>query len=993
MADINKLKKKAADFEAKKQMDKALAVYREMLELYESGQEDPVDIPLYNRVGDLLQASGNVPEAVSIWERAVDHYSDGGFYNLAIALCNKILRQSPGRAVIYYKLGKISAEKGFRTDARENFLEYAGRMQKAGNLDEAFRALTEFADLVPDQDDVRLMLADQLLKANRKDEAIEQFQIAHALMTSDGRTDDAKEVAARLKAIDPSIEPRVDDGETSSKGGGLVFLDLGGSDTVGRRSRSTRGNLTPIAERKWASKATEGLELLEFGLEDPEEKPAAAAAKGAQAGPGKVDDVTASDAGAATAEPAAEAASLADGLVIERSLAEDVAPPASETLLGLESTSLVDPTADAESEVEPEITEPAAEESVAESDPLAPPPLIPLIELPSVADPDLPPATEPPRRSSETPAPRASSPTPVVPPRVSRPTPAAPPRAVSPTPAVPPRTVSPTPAVPPRTVSPTPAVPPRTVSPTPAVPPRTVSPTPVAPTSIPLTPVMPPRAVPPTPAPPARKVPSRPTDDLPLLDEPEVPATAEHKVPPKPRRSGSETPLPETAERRVPIADPQKFGTTNPGVRLSDFGTFGPPDTPAADGTEAVDADALEIISSEDSGIAPFSDTAPDPSLVEVPSGPIFGMPTPPDEEIVETTSARTTSAVLANSVDTLRDQAVASPEDWGLRRQLAEALLDDGQREEGIAELEVALAGYERDGDLDSAASIAEEIVRLAPKVIRHHQKRVEFAFRAADQRRLSEAYVELADALLADGQAAKARVVYQRVLEIAPDDLRAQAALETIADAPVPEPAPPARRSTHMGRSSSTAKPKAAKPASEEEFVSLGDWLREEEAPKSTRMVVEEKEPTGDEQADFNDMLRRFKQGISDNVDDEDHEAHYDLGVAYKEMGLLDEAIGEFQKALRGPSNRVRALEALGQCFVEKAQLPVAATILQRALLEQGVGDDSLVGVLYLLGTISEELHIFPDAKKYYQRVFAVDIQFRDIGARLAAVEKRIT
>src|SRR5688572_23299820 len=165
MADILKLKKKAADFEAKKQPDKALATYREMIEVYESGEEDPIDIPLYNRVGDLLQKAGNLPEAVAVWERAVDHYAEGGFYNPAIALCNKILRQSPGRAVVYYKLGKISAEKGFKSDARQNFLEYASRMQKAGNLDEAFRALKEFADLVPDQDDVRVMLADQLVKA------------------------------------------------------------------------------------------------------------------------------------------------------------------------------------------------------------------------------------------------------------------------------------------------------------------------------------------------------------------------------------------------------------------------------------------------------------------------------------------------------------------------------------------------------------------------------------------------------------------------------------------------------------------------------------------------------------------------------------------------------------------------------------------------------------------------------------------------------------
>jgi hypothetical protein len=52
-----------------------------------------------------------------------------------------VLRQAPGRASIYYKLGRISATKGFKSDAKKNFLEYADRMQKAGQIDEAFRAL------------------------------------------------------------------------------------------------------------------------------------------------------------------------------------------------------------------------------------------------------------------------------------------------------------------------------------------------------------------------------------------------------------------------------------------------------------------------------------------------------------------------------------------------------------------------------------------------------------------------------------------------------------------------------------------------------------------------------------------------------------------------------------------------------------------------------------------------------------------------------------
>ena len=171
--------------------------------------------------------------------------------------------------------------------------------------------------------------------------------------------------------------------------------------------------------------------------------------------------------------------------------------------------------------------------------------------------------------------------------------------------------------------------------------------------------------------------------------------------------------------------------------------------------------------------------------------------------------------------------------------------------------------------------------------------------------------------------------------------------------------------------------------------DYVNLGDWLRDDEGPRSLRMVVEEEKPTGDEAADFADMLRKFKQGIAENVSEEDHESHYDLGVAYKEMGLVDEAIAEFQKALRG-RDRVRTYEALGQCFMEKEQFTVAATLLGRALTEPGATDDQLVGVLYLLGYASEALMRWEAAVGYYQRVFAVDIRFRDAAERLAAIER---
>ena len=225
MSNVAKLKKRALEYEQKKQFDKALETYAQILEGL-GDHVDEADVALYNRVGDLLVRRGDVGSAVDHYEKAVDLYTDGGFFNNAIALCNKILRNAPGRTSIYYKLGKISAKKGFVNDAKQNFLEYADRMQRAGELEEAFRALKEFADLCPDQDDIRLMLADQLVRKDRKNEAIEQLQVLYEKFQSEGRTREARATVDRMKALDPELEPKSGVGRPTSKANDLVFLDV-----------------------------------------------------------------------------------------------------------------------------------------------------------------------------------------------------------------------------------------------------------------------------------------------------------------------------------------------------------------------------------------------------------------------------------------------------------------------------------------------------------------------------------------------------------------------------------------------------------------------------------------------------------------------------------------------------------------------------------------------------------------------------------------------
>jgi tetratricopeptide (TPR) repeat protein len=570
MSNLAKLKKKAAEFEQKKQYEKALELYQQVLDSTRATDEER-DVPLYNRVGDLHFRVGNTDEAINFYEKAVDLYAEGGFFNNAIALCNKILRYSPNRSSAYYKLGLISAKKGFNSDAKQNFLEYADRMQKVGKLDEAFRALKEFADLCPGQDDVRLMLAEQLARADRKPEALEQLQLLYDTLESEGRTTEAAAAVERMKTLDPGFTPKKTITPRQRKKDGLVFLDLGYDDELPDRATQRadlRGNSSGLA-----------------------------------------------------AAPIPEQAAPLDGL-----------------------------------------------------------------QLTSLAD--------------EAPSPRSTMPVAV-----------------------------------------------------------------------------------------------RQDLDLILMPAVEEPLDA----------SGPASEVSPSAE-----AEPEKEKDQETAAPIVYETSTGDP------------LAGLDVISTPDDIATPDVISTPD-------------------------------------------------TEDGAIPRQ------------------------YEAESNRPET--------------------------------------------------------------DVPPID-------------------------------ESRAEP--AETSSERDYVDLAQWLEETRTPQSTRMVAHDEVPEDNKQKDFAEMLEKFKQGVARSVDDADFDSHYDLGIAFREMGLVDEAIGAFQKATRGTGHRVRASEALGECFIEKGQPEVAVTVLERILDEPPLGEDSLVGVFYLLGRAAEELDKPSEASAYYHRVIAVDMGFRDVGKRLAALPK---
>jgi len=375
-----------------------------------------------------------------------------------------------------------------------------------------------------------------------------------------------------------------------------------------------------------------------------------------------------------------------------------------------------------------------------------------------------------------------------------------------------------------------------------------------------------------------------------------------------------------------------------------------------------------------------------------------------------------TPESLAGDSLADLENRVLDDPENPDVHFALAEKLLSMGETDRVTEELDLALAGYEDRQDWTRASQMADRLVELAPDSIGHHQKRVELAYRTGDRGPLLEAYLGLGDALAGSGALDKAAAVYGRVIEHDPGNSRATAALARVGGEvkppPTPSPAPapptpqpkapassspPAAKGEPAPKSKPAPAPSAPTPApapraeraavsADEGFVDLGSMLRDERSPRDTRMRVNRREPKDqDEQREFHEILEQFKRGIDENLDSDDYQSHYDLGVAFKEMGLLDEAIAEFQKALRSSEGRLRTSEALGMAFFEKGQYAVCESVLRRAVESLDGADEAKIGLLYWLGRASEALGKKSDAIASYERAVAVDIRFMDLSQRI--------
>jgi tetratricopeptide (TPR) repeat protein len=311
---------------------------------------------------------------------------------------------------------------------------------------------------------------------------------------------------------------------------------------------------------------------------------------------------------------------------------------------------------------------------------------------------------------------------------------------------------------------------------------------------------------------------------------------------------------------------------------------------------------------------------------------------------------------------------------------------LDAGDRHQGTDSLEEALRFFETEGRWDEALRAAGDLVRLEPEEVARYQKQVEVAFRTGQRPVLVNAYLELADVLVRMDAAGHATHVYHRVLEHDPGNEQAESALALLESVLELDHSPPPTDETFAEPAPPAEPPSSPVPVPAfGQFVDLGALILDDQQVRDTRMRVGQGRPIEDEDQAFHEALAEFKRGIDANLDAEDFQAHYDLGIAFKEMGLLDEAIAQFQKALRSPEGRLRTSEQLGAAFYAKGNFAICEAVLRRAVDGLPGADDEKIGLLYWLGRALEAQQRGRDALPLYERALAVDIRFLDLGERV--------
>jgi tetratricopeptide (TPR) repeat protein len=136
---------------------------------------------------------------------------------------------------------------------------------------------------------------------------------------------------------------------------------------------------------------------------------------------------------------------------------------------------------------------------------------------------------------------------------------------------------------------------------------------------------------------------------------------------------------------------------------------------------------------------------------------------------------------------------------------------------------------------------------------------------------------------------------------------------------------------------------------------------------------------------------IFEEFRRGVDQQLGSEDYDTRYNLGIAYKEMGLIDEAIAEFQLAAKDAQRLLECSSMLGLCFMEKGMPKLAVKWFEKGLKAPGRLEEEYNGLRYDLATAHEAAGESETALRVYSDLYGHDASFRDVTAKVRELKSR--
>jgi tetratricopeptide (TPR) repeat protein len=187
----------AEKFVQQGKLQNAITEYEKIL------KADPKDLTVLNTVGDLYSRLGQSDLAVECFKNVGDAYATQGFTVKAIAMYKKLSKLKPSLECVL-RLAELYTQQGLFNDARSQYKQVAEEFLRTGELEQATRIFQKILEMDPENVAMRTKLAEVYVRLGKKAEAWKIFSAAVESLRARGATGPAEEVVQRMLALDPS---------------------------------------------------------------------------------------------------------------------------------------------------------------------------------------------------------------------------------------------------------------------------------------------------------------------------------------------------------------------------------------------------------------------------------------------------------------------------------------------------------------------------------------------------------------------------------------------------------------------------------------------------------------------------------------------------------------------------------------------------------------------------------------------------------------------